>query len=232
MRIRALGDTHLIISLGERIDPQTHDRVLGLWRSLKGLAPGGVLSLVPSYTDITVHYNPLLVSEKALQSLIFQAEERAHESGSPLSRTFEIPVLYGGEYGPDLSTLAKEKNLPEESIVKIHTARLYRLYSFGFTPGFMYLGILDKRIQTKRLSRPRLEVPRGSVGLAGEQTGIYPKASPGGWRIVGTSPLEFFDLEAEVPTPFELGDRIRFKAIDERTFYSIKRKQPYEISVE
>jgi KipI family sensor histidine kinase inhibitor len=232
MIIKALGDAHLIISLGDRIDPGIHQEVLGLTEGLKALRHPGILSVMPAYTEVLLAYDPLRLLESEIPALVAEAGRRALEVKRPPGRRFEIPVLYGGDYGPDLKDLARLKGLSEEEVVAIHTSRTYRLYGFGFIPGFLYLGILDERIRLGRLETPRLAVAAGSVGIAGEQTGIYPRVSPGGWRIIGRSPVEFFDPKREEPTPFRPGDELRFVPLDEAGFLEIQANRDFRMKSE
>ena len=135
---------------------------------------------------------------------------------------FEIPVCYGGEYGPDIQNIADHAGLSVEEVIQIHTSRDYLIYMLGFLPGFTYLGGLDERIHTPRLANPRIRIPAGSVGIGGSQTGIYPMDSPGGWQLMGMTPVKTYDPDREVPILVEAGDYIRFVAIDEDEFHRIK----------
>ena len=142
--------------------------------------------------------------------------------GEGKRKIFEIPVLYGGEYGPDLESIAEHAGLSEGEVIKIHSSQDYLIYMLGFLPGFCYLGGLDERIHTPRLANPRLKIRAGSVGIGGSQTGIYPLDSPGGWQLMGMTPVKTYDPEREVPILVEAGNYIRFVPVDEAEYKRIQ----------
>ena len=186
----------------------------------------GLIEIVPSYTNFCVYYDPFVVRQKLssfiaktsaekvelyIQMILQQPMPTSHEE----SRLIEIPVVYGGEFGPDLSEVAKQSGLTTQQVIDIHTSRDYLVYMLGFAPGFPFLGGLDPRIATPRRATPRLEIAAGSVGIAGQQTGVYPLATPGGWQIIGRTHLSLFLPESNPPTLLRAGDRIRFIAVKE-----------------
>ncbi|WP_456367587.1 5-oxoprolinase subunit PxpB [Thermococcus sp.] len=215
MKIKALGDSALLISFGERIDEEINEKVHALARAIEKAGFEWLVEVVPAYSSLAVIYDPALVD--------FESVKRAIEGIEIVSERFEgklveVPVVYGGEYGPDLEFVAKYNGLSVDDVIEIHSRPIYRVYFLGFLPGFAYLGGMDERIATPRLEKPRLKVPAGSVGIAGKQTGIYPLESPGGWRLIGRTPLRLFDPSKEPPTLLQPGDRVKFVPIDESEF--------------
>ncbi len=206
------GDAAILVSFGDKIELETNRRVHALGRlvlaereRLPGLGEG-----VPGYTSLLVHYDPLLLEgARALEALRTLAGQAAALE-LPAPRRVEVPVHYGGEYGPDLEFVARHTGLPAQEVVRLHAAGEYPVYFIGFTPGFPYLGGLDPRLATPRLETPRSRVPAGSVGIAGQQTGIYSVDSPGGWRLIGWTPLRLFDPLADPPALLSPGDVVRF----------------------
>jgi len=170
---------------------------------------------VPAYSSLAVIYDPTLIDFGGVKRAVEGVEASAESFEGEL---VEIPVVYGGEYGPDLEFVAKHSGLSVDEVIEIHSKPVYRVYFLGFLPGFAYLGGMDERIAAPRLERPRLKVPSGSVGIAGKQTGIYPIESPGGWRLIGRTPLRLFNPEKEPPTLLQPGDRVKFVPVDEYEF--------------
>lgn len=219
-RIAPLGDCALQITLGTRLGDVTNATVHALARRIRAAALPGLRDLVPAYTTLTLHYDPLTWTHdtlcRALTALLTEQDEVADASAPP--REVRIPVCYGGEYGPDLITVAAHAGLPTETVIQRHTGALYRVYFLGFTPGFAYLGGLDPRLAMARKATPRACVPAGSVGIAGAQTGVYPQATPGGWQIIGRTPLTLFDPGRSPPCLLAPDDRVRFVAIEPAAF--------------
>jgi KipI family sensor histidine kinase inhibitor len=167
---------------------------------------------------VAIHFDPLRTDYATLTARI-EAEVAAVRTLEPVEgEPVRLPVCYGGEFGPDLSAVATFANISEAEVVRRHTARTYRVFMLGFMPGFAYMGIVDESIAAPRLTVPRLRVPRGSVGIAGLQTGVYPCSTPGGWQVVGRTPVEPFDLNRAEPCLFKPGDAVNFYAIDEAEF--------------
>ncbi len=213
----------------EGISESCNELVLKAYHSLlRRLHKGegvGVEEVVPTYTALTVFYDPRKVSRYDLKHLLEDAFHEAlrrsfNELYSP--RRFVIPVVYGGAMGPDLPSVASKSGLSQDEVVKVHTSRTYRCFMLGFTPGFLYLGVVDDRIAVPRLKTPRVRVPQGSVGVAGLQTGVYGVESPGGWRIIGRTPLKTFDPGRDPPTPVKPGDTVRFIEVGEEDFRDLK----------
>ena len=224
LRVEPLGDRALLVVFGEGIDASVNDRVHGLVSILRESGLPGVLDLVPAYATLTVHYDPSswarpgTLPHEAIRSEILRLWKEARAASLRPSRPVEIPVCYGGEFGPDLEEVARHCGLSATSVIARHSRPEYRVFMLGFAPGFAYLGGLDPSIAVPRRETPRLKVPAGSVGIAGTQTGIYPSDSPGGWQIIGRTPLKMFDPSLEEPCRLGPGDRLRFVAIEEAAF--------------
>ncbi len=219
MKIKPLGDSALLVSFGEVIDDEINARVHAIARAIEESNFEWLVETVPAYSSLLVIYDPLKVSHSEVEVSIgplLNAEGRAFEG-----RLIEIPVVYGSSYGPDIEFVANYTGLSVDDVIEIHSKPVYRVYFLGFLPGFAYLGGMDERIATPRLEKPRLKVPAGSVGIAGKQTGIYPLESPGGWRLIGRTPLRLFSPAKEPPTLLQLGDRVKFVPIEESEFREI-----------
>ncbi|HET9984145.1 MAG TPA: 5-oxoprolinase subunit PxpB [Longimicrobiales bacterium] len=230
MHIEPLGDHALLVHLGSSIDEETHRLVRAAYATLERLDLPGVSELVPAFTSIGVHYDPARVRHaptepphEGLRRELAAALERLDPAELPPARTVEIPVCYGGDFGPDLADVAGQAGLSAREVVRRHAAGEYLVYMIGFAPGFPYLGGLDPRLATPRLDAPRTAVPAGSVGIGGEQTGIYPVESPGGWRLIGRTPLRLFDPTREPATLLRAGDRVRFRAVTAARFRELER---------
>ncbi|WP_456452804.1 5-oxoprolinase subunit PxpB [Thermococcus sp.] len=218
-QFKPAGDSALVIIFGDRIDEGINKKVHAVADAIEKASPDWFVEAVPTYTSIYVYYDPLKLSyQEALNAIkpFLSAEPKKEKQ-----RVVEIPTAYGGEFGPDIEFVARHNGLTVDDVVEIHSKPLYRVYMLGFTPGFAYLGGMDERIATPRLERPRLKVPAGSVGIAGKQTGIYPIESPGGWRLIGRTPLRLFTPEKDPPTLLQPGDYIRFVPVSEEEFREI-----------
>ena len=209
------GDSTLVIEFGKDIDVYTNKLVQFVFsktekRLYKNLF---IKDIYPTYKSLVINYDNLAIDYQALKKkiepLIFEIIDNYDKNVSN-DKVLEIPVKYGGEFGPDLKIMSKKLNISEESIINIHSSTIYRIYMIGFMPGFPYLGGLDERISFPRLSTPRIKVPAGSVGIAGKQTGIYPFESPGGWNIIGRTELSLFDVDANPPSLLSNISQLRF----------------------
>ena len=205
-----LGDTAVLASFGSEIDPGLNRRIHALTSFLRGAALPGVLDLIPAYASLVVHYDPLVRTYTEVLEWVRSGWERAGSGADRKPRLIEVPVRYGGEFGPDLEGVAAAHNLSPADIVELHSGREYTVYMMGFTPGFPYMGRLDDALVTPRLATPRTQVAAGTVAIAGAQTGIYPVDSPGGWRLIGWTPLKIFDPARDQPFLFAPGDAVRF----------------------
>jgi inhibitor of KinA len=213
IRILAAGDRALVIELGDEISPEINHRVRATVAALKKRPVVGMEELVPSYRSILLYYNPLVSDFRRLEREIWDVLGNLVVGRSIEEKTIVIPVCYGGEYGPDLDEVARLVGLSRAEVIKIHSSSSYYVYMLGFTPGFPYLGGLNPRLFVSRLESPRGKIPAGSVGLAGKQTGVYPIESPGGWRLIGRTPLRLFDPLREPPVLINAGNYVRFQPI-------------------
>ena len=223
-QLKPIGDCALSISFGQTISPDIHRLVRAFQTSLEQQKLPGILETVPAYCTVTIHYDPVRVSFASLCSYAEHLLETMDQVQLPPSMVYEIPVCYGGNMGPDLPHVADYSHLSEQDVIQIHTAPDYLIYMLGFTPGFPYLGGMNPAIATPRLSSPRVSIPAGSVGIAGRQTGIYPLASPGGWNLIGQTPVRLFDPHRNQPFLLQPGDYIRFRSISLDEFYAIARQ--------
>ncbi len=213
MTIRPASDRSLLLSFGDEISLEAHLAVARLTRSLEGVR--GILNLHPAYTSVLVDFDPRLRSHDDVEALLRERLASPGEDAAPEPRHVEIPVRYGGEYGPDLYDVALHTGLSEQRVVEVHAAAEYLVYFVGFATCFPYLGGLPSELATPRLSAPRKQVPAGSVAIGGAQAGIYPLASPGGWRVIGRTDLKLYDLTASPPPLLRMGDRVRFVPLRE-----------------
>ena len=204
------GDRALVVELGDGIDPDLNRRLHSLRDAICKAELHGVSDLIATYRSLLVYYDPISIDVERLKEDLARIESRVDASGLNRSRIIHLPTFYGGEYGPDLDSVAEHTGLPTEQVVETHSAADYLTYMMGFSPGFPYLGGLDERLHTPRLSTPRTEIPAGSVGIADSQTGVYPVASPGGWRLIGRTPLRLFDPASTPPSLLVAGDYVRF----------------------
>jgi KipI family sensor histidine kinase inhibitor len=212
--IDPVGDAALLVTLGDTIALAINRRVHALANLLMGEGITGLGECVPAYVSVLVHYDPLLLTYDRLIDLIESRLEGLVIDAQWQPRVIEVPVVYGGESGPDLDFVSGHSDLTQAEVIALHSAGEYPVYMMGFTPGFPYLGGMDRRLACPRLETPRTRIPAGSVGIAGEQTGIYPLESPGGWRIIGRTPLRLFDLQREPPCLLAPGDVVRFVSIE------------------
>lgn len=215
------------ITLGSAIDEATHRLVRAVTRAIMASDISGVTDIVPAFASVTVHYDPLRIrrtgNESPYEQLVSSLREQldgVRVEDLPEPRLVEIPVCYGGTLGPDLTALAQQHNLSTDEVVRLHSGAVYLVYMVGFMPGFAYLGGLPERIVTPRRASPRTAVPAGSVGIGGQQTGVYPLESPGGWNLIGRTPLQVFDITRDEQTLLATGDRVRFVPITLRQFQS------------
>jgi KipI family sensor histidine kinase inhibitor len=212
--VRPASDRSLLISFGDEISLDAHTTVVRLTRCLQG-AGCGILNLHPAYTSVQVDFDPRLRSYAEVEALVRERMASHADAPPPESRHIEIPVHYGGESGPDLGDVARLAGLTEKRVIELHAAAEYLVYFVGFATCFPYLGGLPPELATPRLAAPRKLVPEGSVAIGGAQAGIYPLASPGGWRLIGRTQLKLFDLSASPPPLLRMGDRIRFVPVSE-----------------
>ena len=243
MEVIPLGDSALVVRVRERFEDapeETLDEVLRLFELLQRAAIPGVIELAPAYNSVAVFFDPVAVLKsnratngafdelaKRIQSAIIPASKRRRRrSAASAPRLIEIPVCYDAEFGFDLDRVAEHTTLPAREIVRLHVAAEYRVACIGFVPGFTFLAGLPKNLATPRRDEPRKEIPPGSVGIGGAQTGIYPLRSPGGWNLIGRTPLKLFDPVKNPPTLLSPGDRVRFCAITREEFAAFSDNAP------
>lgn len=210
---KPLGDSALLIELGNEIDPIINQRVHALNVLLQNT--NGILETVPAYCTLLIHYDSLNFSFHQIKILVEEKMNQLNKMNQGTGRRLEVPVRYGNASNSDIEIIASSKNISIADVIQIHSEKEYRIYMMGFTPGFPYMGILDERLHMPRLQTPRTLVRAGSVAVAGSQTGIYPLDSPGGWHIIGWSPLKLFDPTSETPFLFSPGDIVKFIPMDE-----------------
>ena len=213
MKFRVASDQSLLVYLGDAIGLEAHQRVVRLLRALERARPAWLRNLNPAYCSLLVTFDATATGPGEVEQALTQIEREAESLPAPEVRTVEIPVCYGGEFGPDLEAVAGARGLEPERVIAIHTGEIYRSYFLGFAPGFAYLGDVPESIATARHATPRRSVPAGSVGIAGRQTGVYPFSTPGGWQILGRTPLVMFRADRAAMSLIALGDRVRFRAI-------------------
>jgi inhibitor of KinA len=223
-RIDAVGDRCLLVGLGDTVDPDTSQRVFGFVRRLKEQPIAGVRDIVPAFTTVALHYQPELLGDTPFESLRSAVLERLalpFEAQTSASRTIEVPICYGGELGPDLEDVAAQRGLTVEQVIALHLHSQHRVYMLGFSPGFPFIGGLDPALVMPRRASPRTHIPPGSVGIARDQTCIYPLETPGGWNLIGRTPLRLFDPIANPPCLLAPGDSVRFVRIDEPSYHAL-----------
>lgn len=220
-KILSCGDSALSVEFGSTIDPLINQQVQALFTKLKAQPPEGLIDLIPTYRSLLVQYDPTVLFLKDLQKIIFSFGDLSKGLVETVSRLVEIPVCYGKDFGPDLKEVAAFLHLTEEEVIEIHSQVLYQIYMIGFMPGFPYMGGLDPRLFVPRKKVPREFVPAGTVGIADQQAGIYPLDSPGGWQLIGRTPVKIFDLHREEPFYLKPGDRVKFKPISQEEFENL-----------
>ena len=223
MQHAPLGDTAVVMTLGNVFKETTLARVRALAAHLERNPPPGVVEVVPAFGTVTVIYDPVRMHDfAALCDELRRCAERIKPVKARELRTVVIPVCYGGEFGPDLAAVAAKARLSEAAVIALHAKPCYWVQAVGFTPGFPYLGRLPVKLHMPRHATPRVRVEAGSVGIGGELTGIYPAATPGGWQIIGRTPINLFQPDAAEPALLHMGDRVSFKPISKEEFAAWK----------
>lgn len=220
---RVSGDQGLIMEFGNTISPRIHEIVRTMILAMNQHPMDGVVEYMPTYRAVAVHYNPLITSFEHLKSSLLELSANLEEVEIAAPKLIELPVCYGGEFGPDLDFVATNHGLSQEEVIRLHSEPEYLVYMIGFTPGYPFLGGLPEVLHTPRLDTPRKKVPAGSVGIANGQTGIYPIESPGGWQLIGQVPVKLFDPGKSDPFLFSAGNIIKFRPVDKQEYMTIRQ---------
>jgi KipI family sensor histidine kinase inhibitor len=211
---KPLGDSALLVEFGDKIDSAINQRVHALNALLQTNSIAGIIETVPAYCTLLIHYDPLILTFNQVSGWVRDKLTQVDDSLNRKPHQLEVPTRYGGASGPDLEAVAVSKGISAADVVRIHSEHEYTVYMMGFTPGFPYLGTLDERLIMPRLETPRTLVKAGTVAIAGSQTGIYPLDSPGGWHLIGRTPLKLFDPTSDSPFLFTPGDLIKFISLE------------------
>lgn len=228
------GDRGLSMEFGNSIDPEINGKIRSMVQALEREEILGIDEVIATYRSILVLYNPFIFTFKTLVEKLKEVEGSLKALDPSQVTIIELPTVYGGQYGPDLDFVAKHNNLSQEEVIDLHSSRDYLVYMLGFTPGFSYLGGMSPKIETPRLKNPRSKIPAGSTGIAGKQTGIYPIDSPGGWQLIGRTPIKLYSPLDDPPVLLEAGNYVRFLPVDERKYLTILdeiKKNEYKINV-
>ena len=227
------GDKAILLEFGDKIDLEIFRQVQRVFLTLRGTLELGIVETVPCYRSILVYYDPLITDVKVLIGNLRRIENNLNDYELSARKRFILPVVYGGEFGPDMEYVADYHKISTEKIVQLHTGSTYTNCMFGFDPGFVMLLGLPPELETPRKDNPRLKVPAGSVGIGAIQTGVYPFERSGGWQLIGRTPLKLFDLKSESPTVVDIGDEIKFMQISKEQYYEIlKRVEQNEEPIE
>lgn len=233
MDIRRYSENSITIYIGDEINEDTNKKLVHLKNELEKMEIDGVSEIVISYTSLIIYYDIFKTTGKDVENVLKKVDLAKLEKRSLKYNLVEIPVCYGGEYGPDLA-LFDDNGLSPEEVIELHSNTEYLVYMLGFMPGFPYLGGLDERLFKDRLDNPRTRIPAGSVGIGGKQTGMYPFTSPGGWNLLGRTPIPLFDENREPQILYEAGDRIIYRAIDEKEYKQLQQQvedDDYEVKI-
>lgn len=238
-QITPFGEAAAIVRFGDEIRPEIHQKISAFNDFLESNPFPGMLEYVPSFTAVTIFYDPLLVRQKwenhsdilepkisfsfdRVEAFLQNALQNLSSTNDHKPQLIEIPVCYGGDFGPDLEYVAEYHKMTPQEVIHIHSKAEYLVYMIGFAPGFPYLGGLSEKIATPRRSTPRTAIPKGSVGIAGDQTGAYPIETPGGWQLIGQTPLDLFRPEIDPPILLKSGNIVKFKPITLEEYHSYK----------
>jgi inhibitor of KinA len=213
-----MGDRGLLLEFGDGISREINEKAKRMALAIQAEAIEGIVEIVPTYRSLLIIYNPVILSVEGLRSRLTRIEEGLQLTPLPDPKLTRLPVVYGGVYGPDLEEVARYHQISPEEVIRLHCSKPYLIYMIGFMPGYPYMGELPQALVTPRLKTPRLLVPKGSVAIAQRQTGIYPMESPGGWQILGRTPVELFDPGKDPPALLQMGDFVQFYPIDEKEF--------------
>jgi len=228
------GDRGLVVEFGNIISETVNKKVRNLYLAIQKGHIKGINEMIPTYRSLLIHYNPIEIEIDNLIEKLMEIEKALDSIDLPKPGIIEIPTIYGGEFGEDLNFVSEHNGISVDEVIKIHSSVDYLIYMLGFTPGFPYLGGMSEKIETPRLKIPRTKIPAGSVGIAGKQTGIYPIESPGGWQLIGKTPIKLYDPNSQIPIILQAGDYIRFIPIEQEEYDNIRslvEKDLYEIKI-
>ena len=225
-----MGDRGLLLEFGDEISRQINEKVRRMALAIQAEAIEGIVETVPTYRSLLVIYNPVMLPVEDLKKRLERIEEGLQQTPFSEPKLTRIPVVYGGIYGPDLEEVAKYHQISTEEVIRLHCSKSYLIYMIGFMPGYPYMGELPEALVTPRLKTPRLLVPKGSVAIAQRQTGIYSMESPGGWQILGRTPVEMFDPEKDPPSLLQMGDFVQFYPISEKEFHHWNSQNAWRIA--
>ncbi|WP_372867807.1 5-oxoprolinase subunit PxpB [Planomicrobium okeanokoites] len=220
-----LGDQTIILEIGNEINEETHHRVRAVTALLETDPPQWLTEFIPAFTTVSIVYSPLQVSYDEAKMELAALLKKASEITLPPPRTIELPVCYGGDHGPDLEYVARHNGLSAEEVIAIHTGASYTVHMIGFAPGFPYLGGMSEKIAAPRKVSPRVTIPERSVGIAGNQTGVYPISTPGGWQLIGRTPTRLFLPDHEIPSLLSAGDTVVFRQITADEYQTLEEKE-------
>jgi inhibitor of KinA len=223
MKVIPASDSSLLVVFGNVISLALHERVIALFHAFQARPDPRIRNLHPGYASLLIDFDPLQMTHEELTAMVEQLGSVGEFSTGENSNVVTIPVCYNAEFGLDLADVARDTGISVEEVVRMHSSPTYHVYFLGFSPGFVYLGGLPEILHAPRLATPRTSIAAGSVGIAGSQTGIYPVDSPGGWKLIGRTPLRMFDSAAMPPTRLQPGDRMKFAPINRTTFEDMSR---------
>lgn len=225
-RILLSGDCAILVEFGDTISEKLYVQIINFVENLKKECENDIITdMIPAFCSVLIEYDAFLIDYYQMKEMIRKALLKQSDKRSGRTRIIEIPVCYGTTYGEDLDFVAENAGLTKEEVINMHSSRDYLIYMLGFMPGFPYLGGLDERLFTPRLSSPRIRIPAGSIGIGGKQTGIYPLESPGGWQLIGRTPIRPYRPDRKIPIIYQAGDYIRFIPIGEEEYKRIEREE-------
>ncbi|WP_394867329.1 5-oxoprolinase subunit PxpB [Paraclostridium bifermentans] len=213
------GDKAIVVEFGDIIDEDINRKVINLMKNIESSSLiNSIYEMIPTYRSLMIIYNPFKITFNDLINSVKNIECNLKVLDKREKNIIKIPVLYGNDYGPDIDTVAKHNRLSIEEVIRLHSEAEYLVYMLGFTPGFTYLGGMNNKLETPRLDNPRVKIPEGSVGIAGKQTGVYPIESPGGWQLIGRTPIKLYNPKRENPILLKAGDYVKFTPITKDEF--------------